>query len=141
MAEETELVIDAIPDRRQIERRERLHETGGQSTKPPVSKAQIGALIHELIKIQSELGNRFPTRFENTEIHEVVLEKTPHEVFQRQIVDPTHILPVVYRMHFAGPLQHPSSHREADRTPPVSCGRGFDAVRLIPNQIRDDFRL
>ncbi len=79
LLEDAELVADAVADRRNLERRERIEETRGETAEAAVAEAGLVFAGEQLIEVQADLGDRRAHVVVHAEVHEVVAEVRPHQ--------------------------------------------------------------
>src|SRR5688572_12760538 len=63
LVENTELIAYPVSDRGDIEGGKRIHVTSSQSAQTAVTQSRLLFLVHQLVKIQSELGHCLTHRF------------------------------------------------------------------------------
>jgi hypothetical protein len=85
LIEDAELVADAVPDRRQVERGERVHEAGRQAPEAAVTETRLLFLLDQLVELEPQLGERVAHRPLDAEAQQVGRELRPHQVLGRQV--------------------------------------------------------
>jgi len=128
LAEQTELIVDAVADGGVIERGERIEKTGGETTETAVAEAHVVFLPAQLRHIEAEFLECFLGLLINASVVKAVGKKTAHEEFQGKIIDPTDILLIMDRLRGDHPLDDPFLNGLGSRQPPVALRGGVDIV-------------
>jgi hypothetical protein len=93
LLEQAELVIDAVAERRVVERGERIEEARGEAAEAAVAQAHVHLGVADLLEILAERLERGHARSsEQAGGEQVVAEQPAHEVFEREIVDAADVL-------------------------------------------------
>ena len=87
LVEDAELVADAVADRRDRERRERVHVAGGEPAEAAVAEARLLLLGQDPVEVVPELGHRLPRLGLDAEVQQVVREVGPEQELGRQVAD------------------------------------------------------
>ena len=58
LMKDAELVADAVAERRDLQRRQRIDETGREPAEAAVAEARLVFLLQQLVEVQAELGDR-----------------------------------------------------------------------------------
>ena len=105
LVEDPELVADPVAERRDPERRERVHVAGREPPEPAVAEAGLLLLGEDVVEVVAELGHGLPRLLLQAEVQEVVAQVGPQEELGREVADGA-----------AGPLEvrlarrHPPAH-------------------------------
>ena len=127
LAEEAELVADAVADRRKLERRERIHEARRESSEAAVAQTHVLLDREEIVDVEIQALQRLLRRGVQARIDDVVLEHPPHEVFERKVVQAARVA-VGLRGHCLDEaFENPVLNGAARRDPPVAL-RGAAGV-------------
>ena len=86
LAEEPEFIVDAVADRRQVERRERIEEARGETTETAVAETHVLFLFENRFRIEPEFAHRGFRGFEQAGARKIVAQQAAHQVFDRKIV-------------------------------------------------------
>ncbi len=124
LLEEAELVVDAVADRRVVERGERIEETGRETTEAAVAQAHVHLDLAQLVKVDAELGQRGARGLDETGVLEVVLGEPAHQILEREVVEAADVVLVVHRLGRDEAGEDLFAHRGGGRQPPVAQGRG-----------------
>ena len=81
LIEDAELVADAVADRRNIERRQRVHVTSGQAAEPAVAQARLFFLLQKVGQILPDFGYCLLGRLPDTEVDQAVAQMRPGQKF------------------------------------------------------------
>ena len=127
LAEQTELVMDAVTDGRDIQRRQRIQEAGGEAAEAAVAEAHVGLFFRHRLQVLPEALQGGPRDLAQAEVHEVVGEDAPHQVFQGEVIDAPDVLGGVHRLRRDVTLQHLVAGGHAGRRPPI-IARGRDRI-------------
>ena len=138
LAEEAELVVNAVADGGIIERGERIEEAGGQTAETAVAEAHVVFLAAEVIEVQAQFVKRLLGFLEEADAIEAVGEKPAHEKFEREIIDAPDVLAIMHRHGGDHPFDDPLLHRLRSGQPPVPLRRGLDVVRETELQMVED---
>jgi hypothetical protein len=138
LVEEPELVPDAVADRRDLERGERVEEAAGQPSEPTVAQARLLFLLEQHAEVQAELRHGLPCRLLDPEVREVVAQVRPGQELGRQVGDHLHVALEV-GLHGPHPsVQQPVAHRMGKGQVPVVCGRERREHGLDVGEVVDD---
>ena len=74
LVENPELVTEAVADRRNVERRERIHVAGGQPSQPAVAQAGLFFLFEQAGQVLSNRGQRLLCGFPDSQVDQAVAE-------------------------------------------------------------------
>ena len=85
LIEDAELVADAVADRGNVERRQRVHVTGGQAAEPAIAEARLFFLVQEVGEILPDSGHRLLRRLPDPEVDQAVAQMRPGQKFGREI--------------------------------------------------------
>jgi len=111
LSEDAVLITDAVAVRRNRHGRHRVKKTGGQSSQTAVTKPGILLLGKNLGEIMAERFHGVTEIIQQSQIQQRVFQRTPHQKFQRDVIDPLGVFIVIclLRVHPAG--YHPLSYR------------------------------
>ena len=123
LLEEPVLVMDSVADRRQIERRQRVEETRGETAETAVAEAHVVFLVAKLLVVQTEFLERMLHVVEDARAVEAVGEEPPHQELEREIIDPLDVLVVMDGRRGDHPLDDDALHRLRRGQPPVALRR------------------
>jgi hypothetical protein len=138
LLEDPEVVADAVADRGQGERRERVHEARGQPAKAAVAEAGIALLLQDLAEVGSALRGQALRGLVEAEVQQAEPEAPPGQELGREVGD---ALDVVLEVRALGrqPAVHQAvAHGVRERA--VEIGRrGLARVlRARVEQVVDD---
>ena len=124
LSEQAVVVTYSIADRRDIERRHAVHETGGEAPEAPVAERRVGLQRPQRVEIDSKIGEGGAHRLRQTEIGERVDQQPPDQKFQREIINPPPILLIV-ALRRSEPGRHDAvAGRQRRGDEPVARARG-----------------
>ena len=115
LTEDAELVTDAVGDRRDLERGERIDETRRQPAETAAAQSRLLFLVQQLLEVQAELAQALPHRLDDAEIQEIVAEMRPGQKLGGQIGDGPRPVPGVFGGRADPALQHAVAHRVGER--------------------------
>ena len=95
LLEDAELVADAVAERRDLERRQRIDEARGEPAEAAVAESRLVLLRQQLIEVEAELGDRLAHLVVDAEVQQVVAEVRSHQELGREIRDRARALLVV----------------------------------------------
>jgi hypothetical protein len=116
------LVTQAIADRRQLHRRHRIQEAGGQAPQPAIAESRVGLLMEDLPPLAAVFAETPLDLGVEHEIHDVVAERAPNKELDRKIVDPLRVLARVSVIRLQPAAGKNVSHR---------AGRGLVALSRV----------
>ncbi|MNM92764.1 hypothetical protein D3C81_1051080 [compost metagenome] len=79
------LVADAVAQRRNLQRGQRIHEAGRQPAQAAVAEAGFLLLREDVVEVQVERGHGAAHRLHDAEVDEVVAQVRPHQEFGGQV--------------------------------------------------------
>ena len=120
LAEQTELVIDAVADGRQIERSHRIQETGGETTQAAVAQTHIVLGTSQIFPINPEFFQGLTSMIIFAGILQGADEQSPHQILEREIIRATDVLSVVHRLSLDQAIKHPVAHSHGRGPKPVT---------------------
>ena len=115
MAENAIFVADAVSDRRDVERRQRVHETGGQPAQAAVAQARLNIQLAELgqvdaVALHRVLGQRISVR-----VKQVLFQLLPNQILGGQVIDELGILAEIAIDVLLPEIHHVIAHRVGER--------------------------
>ena len=138
LAEEAKLVIDPVADGREVEGRERIHETGREAAETAIAEPEVGAFLDDVFEVLPHLGEGDAARVEDLEIDEIVDEETAHQVLEREVVGALHIPVLAGAAGLVGALEDAAADGQGDGSPPVVAGRRLGSVGLVADEVVED---
>ena len=88
LAEQAEIVADAVAERRDADRRHALHETGGEAAQGRHCRARRRARVREIASRSTASSfERGPHRLRQAEIAQRLIEQAADQEFERKVVD------------------------------------------------------
>jgi len=87
LAEQAEIVADAVADRRNRERRHALHKAGGEPPEAAIAEGRVRLAFAQVRQIDAEVAKRGLEHREQSHIVERVGEETADQEFEREIID------------------------------------------------------
>ncbi len=124
LMEDPVFVADAVAVARQLERRHRVEEAGGEPAETAVAETGVPLDLADLVEVDLERLERMPQLLREVEVHERVAECPPDQELHREVVDPLRVRLVVGVLSLHPPLDEPVADRERRREEPVEVGRG-----------------
>src|SRR6185436_18606477 len=85
LAEETELLVDAVAEAGHVERGQGVEETGGEAYESAVAEGRVGLERLQLLKIVAELGEHRPVLMVDSEVLEVVAKRAANQELHREV--------------------------------------------------------
>ena len=128
LAEDAELVADAVADRRQLEAGHRLLETGGQPPQAPIAQARFRLEGQQLLQLKAELPAGQLGLLADAQIHQVVVEVGTEQVFGGEVHRRAHLGLGVGLGGLHPVLQQAVAHRQGQG--PVVVMAGGQRLRL-----------
>ena len=129
LPEETVLVMDAVSDRRQVKRRQRVEEAGRQTAQATVAEAHVVFLLAEFVDVEAE----FPDRLAHVQVDIGALEavdvEAPHQELQGEVVEPLHVVVPVLGLGGHQALDDHALDGLGGGQPPVALGSGLGIPR------------
>ena len=140
LTEEAELVVNAVADRRVIQRGQRIEKTGRKAPQPAVAEPHVVLLAAQLGHVEPELGDGLLGLLINAGVIKPIGKEAAHEKLQRQIINPAHVLVIMDGLRRDHPLDDPLLHRLRRCQPPVPFRRrllvlGQAELELMKNGI------
>ena len=124
LVENPVLVAQAVSVGRQLQRRHRIQEAGGQPPQSPIPQPRIELHLAQLLQIVAQFVQSLVHAVVDTQVDQAVAQGAADQKFQRQVVYPLDILVVVGLLRLQPALDHPVAHRErqGDETVVLSGG-------------------
>jgi len=123
LLEEAKLVVDAVAERRIVEGRQRIEETGGEPPEAAVAQAHVELRLADFFQALAERAERGFRRLHQAGGEQVVAEEPAHEVFEREIVEAARIQPRMLGLRGNHPLVDGISDGQRRGHPPIVRGR------------------
>ena len=128
LRENSELVADAVPVTRIIQRRERVQKARRQSPEAPIPKARVRLDFEQLVQVDAVRLERLLRGVVQPHVHQVVAERPPEQVLGGEVVGAFHIVRVEGRLGRDPTFRQLVSDCQREREETVVRGRVF--VRL-----------
>ncbi len=138
LLEQAELVMNAVADRRQIERGQRIEETRRQTPQAAVAQAHVDFLLPDGVEVHAQLAECRAGRIDEACIVEIVLHQPAHQVLERKIIEPTHVLIVVDALRHNQAGEDGVTGRHRGRNPPVARSGRAHVPRQRIGQVPKD---
>ena len=84
---DAELIADSVPERRDLQRRERIQEAGGEAPEAAVAEARLVLAGEQLIEVQPEFADRLAHLHMDPQVEEVVAEVRTQQKLGGQMGD------------------------------------------------------
>ncbi len=138
LMEDAEFVADAVAKRRNLQRRQRFDEAGGQPSQTAIAESRFIFFEQQLVEVQSQFGDGLADLIVDAEIHEIVAEMRPHQKLGREVRDCARALLRVSRRGTDPALQHAIAHRIGKRLVVVVPGRQRRKLALDVEQVVEE---
>jgi len=135
LAEDAELVTDAVADRRQLQRGHRLLEAGGQPAEPAIAQTRLRFFRQQGLQVEIKLPAGLLGLGPDTEIDEVVLEVGSEQILRRQVHGRAHPRFGVGVGGVDPGLQQAVAHRQGQGAVVVVAGGQGGRFRLAEGQV------
>ncbi len=123
LAEQAEIVTDAIADRGDGKRRHALHEAGRQPSEAAIAERRIGLAFAQFGKTDAEIAERGLEHRQQPHIVQRIAEQAADQEFQAEVIDPLGA-GVVAPLFRGEPAVHDAvAQRQRRRLVPVVPGR------------------
>ena len=143
LTEHAVFVPQPVTHRRQLHRRHRVEETGGQAPESPIAQTRVRFLVEKAEPVQVLLLDGLPDQRFQQEIRDIVGQRATDEEFQRKIVDALGVLALigVFREHPALRENVPHGVSKGFKSFAWAGGRQFDdpvedQVALVKRVVR-----
>ena len=122
LAEDAELVADAVADRRQLQAGQGFLEAGRQPPQATVAQARLRLFGNEVLQVEAQFTAGLLGGLAQAQVHQIVFQVGAKQVFSREIGGRAHVrLGVrVGRVHPV--LQQPIAHRQGQGPVVVVAG-------------------
>ena len=135
LLEHAEVVADAVADRGQLQRRQRIHEAGGQPPEAAVAEAGIALALQDLAQLEAVVGGERHRRLVEAHVHQAQAQAAPGEELRREVADALDVLRDVRSLRRQPAVDQPVAHRVRERLVEVErrrvaklLGAGVDDV-------------
>ena len=88
LAEQTEIITNAVADGGDRQRRHALHETGRQPSETAIAQRRIGLAFAKFCKVHAEIAERGRKYRQQSHIVQRIGEQAADQKFQAEVVDP-----------------------------------------------------
>ena len=123
LAEQAEIVADAVADRGDRQRRHALHEAGGEPAEAAIAERRVRLAFAQFVQVDAEIAERGLEHRQQAHIVERVGEQAADQEFEREVIDPL-AAGVVARLLGGEPAMHDAvAQRQRRRLVPVAPGR------------------
>ena len=122
LLEKPVLVMNPVADGREVERGERIEETGGKTAETAVTETHVVLLLAEFIDIEAEFVDRGLHVLHDPCTVEAVDVETPHQELEGEIVEPLDVFLTVLRLGGHEPLHQEAVDGLGGGQPPVALG-------------------
>ena len=122
LLEHPEVVADAVPDGRHLQRRQRVHEAGGQPAEPAVAEAGIPLALEDLPEVEPVVGGHLHRRVVEAHVHETEAEAAPGQELRREVADPLDVLLDVRPLGRQPAVNQPIADRMGERVVEIERG-------------------
>jgi hypothetical protein len=133
LAEQAEIIADAVAHRGDGKCRHALHEAGGKPSEAAIAQRRIRLALPQRIEADAEIAERHLIDRQQPHIVERVGEETADQEFEREVIDPL-AAGVVALLFRDQPAMHDAvAQRQRGRHVPVVLGRHPDGImeRLV----------
>ena len=84
--------MNAVTDGRDIQRRQRIQETGGETAQAAIAEAHVRFFFRHRLQVLTEALQGCPRDFAQAEIDQVIGEHPTHEILQGKVINATDVL-------------------------------------------------
>ncbi len=88
LLEHAEVVADAVADRGQLQRRQRVHEASRQAPEAAIAEARIALALQHLSQLQTVVGRQLDGSLVEVHVHQAQAQAAPGEKLRREVADP-----------------------------------------------------
>ena len=118
--EQAVFVMDAVADRRIVVRGKRIQEARRETTKSAVPQRHVFLSVAQRREIQAEIAHRRHDGFRQAGAMEIGLQQAAHEILQREVIDPAHVVLIVHRLGGQESREDVVPHGHRRRDPPIA---------------------
>ena len=131
LAEQSEIVADAVADRGNRQGRHAFHEAGGEPPEAAIAERGVRLALPEVAEPGAEIADRGLEDFQQAHIVERVEEQPADQEFEREVIDPLAAGVVAVLLRHQPAMHHAVAQRQRGRLVPVLARRhaGFLADR------------
>ena len=140
LTEDPVVVADAVPVRRDSERRHALHEAGGEPSEAAVAKPRVGLERAKMVEVHAQLRERGASGLDQAEVPERVEQQSADQELEREVVDALAALAVGASRRFHPVAGHLVARGECRRNEPVAVARMGDVLAHVVEEFVDDGR-
>jgi hypothetical protein len=135
LVEDAVLIANAVADRRNVQRGQRIHEARGQPPQSAVAQPRLLFLLDQHIQIDPQLPHRLLGLVVDPQVDQVVGQMRPGQKLRRKVADHPHILRLVVLHRLNPPLHQPVAHRVRQRHVKVVDRRPLGRAPLHKKQV------
>ena len=84
--------MNAVTDGRDIHRRQRIQETGGETAQATITEAHVRFFFRHRLQVLTEALQGCPRDFAQAEVDQVIGEHPTHEILQGKVINATDVL-------------------------------------------------
>ena len=115
LLEHPEVVADAVADRGQLQRRERIHEAGGQAPEAAVAEPRIPLALEDLAEIEAVIRGQGHRGVVQIHVHQAQAKAPAGEELGGEVADPLDVLLEVRPLRGQPAVDQPIAHRVRER--------------------------
>ena len=139
--EKTVFVVDAVADRREVERGERIKETSGETAEAAVAEGHVVFLVAGFLKSVTEVFQSLDGFLENARVDHVVRVEATHEKLHREVVNAADISLGVNGEGFHHAVDDNLLDGLGSGDPPIALGSGRGVAGEAEVKLIEDFLL
>ena len=138
LAEQAEIVADAVADRGNGQRRHAFHEAGGEPPEAAIAERRIRLAFAQVRQIDAEIAERRLEHRQQAHIVQRVGEQPPDQEFEREVIDPLAAGVVVLLLGGQPAVHDAVAQRQRRGLVPVALGRHAGVLADGKPQLGED---
>jgi hypothetical protein len=128
LAEDAEFVANAVADRRQVERRQRIDETGGEAAQATVAQTRLRLQLQKFLQAEVEIGKQLFGDFCRASVEQILPQLLAHHVFSGEVIGEFRVGVVVCFGRLAPALGQQVTHGQRERHVQIVLAGGLDGA-------------
>ena len=138
LAEQAEIVADAVADGGNGQRRHAFHEAGGQPPEAAIAERRIGLQLAQFGQVDAEIAERGLEHRQQPHIVQRIGEQPSNQEFEREVIDPLASGVVVLLFSHEPAVHDAIAQRQRGCLVPVALGRHAGVLADGKAQLGED---